>query len=400
MKKLLAILLCLVTIFGTTQLMCVAVNSEESISQTEVVKPGKVVITEYKKTASAVKLIWKKLSGDVTYKVYIYNNKAKKFKVVSETKKNYYTIKNLEPSTTYKFAVRAYVENEGKKIYGKESDTLSVKTKALATPSKLTGVKITNGGKSKQLKISWKKADNVTGYQVYRSTTGKTGSYKKIASLKNSVTSYTDKNLKNSTTYYYAVRAYNKAGSTIKYGSFTKIYGSTKLTNSFVVKRFNETVRVCNVWMNINGPEFVDYRDSVIAYSKVFGYNSRYNRINHKTINTKKKLKNYLSNYLSESIVEKQIDSYYIDKNGKLYILESGAGDAVYMSLSETTAKIVSNNDKKCVVNISVTSRIQGESYIYRDEERYTMVYEKGKWVFDQADIWTINLWYYSDTIL
>ena len=398
MKKLLAFLLCLVTIFGTTQLMCVAVNSEESISQTETVKPGKVVITEYKKTASAVKLIWKKLSGDVTYKVYIYNNKAKKFKVVSETKKNYYTIKNLEPSTTYKFAVKAYVENEGRKLYGKASDTLSVKTKALATPSKLTGVKITNGGKSKQLKISWKKADNVTGYQVYRSTTGKTGSYKKIASLKNSVTSYTDKNLKNSTTYYYAVRAYNKAGSTIKYGSFTKIYGSTKLTNSFVVKKFNEAVRVSAVWVDFYSKD-LDYND-YITEKTGYGYDDYYYRVTHKTINTMAKLKKHLSNYFSSNVVNSIIKEKYREKNGKLYALSIDAGDLGYISLSDTTAKIISNSDKKCTADITITNRTEVDTRTYKETVRYTMVYEKGKWVFDQADKWKMNLWYYSDTIV
>ncbi|MBP0982581.1 MAG: leucine-rich repeat protein [Oscillospiraceae bacterium] len=53
--------------------------------------------------------------------------------------------------------------------------------------------------------ISWKGAANVTGYNIYRSTT-KTGTYKKVGSTTS--TTYTDKGLTKGKTYYYKVASY------------------------------------------------------------------------------------------------------------------------------------------------------------------------------------------------
>lgn len=63
------------------------------------------------------------------------------------------------------------------------------------------------------IKVSWKDNAAATGYYVYRSTSGKSGTFKKIAAVKSS--SYTDKNLSSSKTYYYKVKPYNSKRSAI-----------------------------------------------------------------------------------------------------------------------------------------------------------------------------------------
>jgi hypothetical protein len=82
-------------------------------------------------------------------------------------------------------------------------------------PSKVTLKSATAG--NKQVKLSWKKVSNATGYYVYRSTS-KNGTYKKVATIKkNTTVSYTDSNLKSKKTYYYKVVAYKtKDGKTTK----------------------------------------------------------------------------------------------------------------------------------------------------------------------------------------
>lgn len=71
--------------------------------------------------------------------------------------------------------------------------------------------------------VTWKAASNVTGYQVYRSTS-KNGSYKKVATVsKNKKLSYTNKKLTTGKNYYYKVRAYVKSGSKVRYGSFSSV---------------------------------------------------------------------------------------------------------------------------------------------------------------------------------
>jgi fibronectin type 3 domain-containing protein len=62
---------------------------------------------------------------------------------------------------------------------------------------------------TKGIKISWKKK-NVTGYKIYRSTQSNRG-FKRVKTIsKNTITSWTDKKAKASTTYYYKIKCYIK----------------------------------------------------------------------------------------------------------------------------------------------------------------------------------------------
>ena len=72
-------------------------------------------------------------------------------------------------------------------------------------PKAVTGLSITTSNKKKLLRITWDQQKKADGYQVYRSTTGKSGSFKRIATI--SKNSYIDKGLKASVTYYYFCEA-------------------------------------------------------------------------------------------------------------------------------------------------------------------------------------------------
>ena len=69
---------------------------------------------------------------------------------------------------------------------------------ANAKPEHVGQIWITTDGKAKTLKLTWEKASNAKGYQIYRSTTGKAKSYQKVATVKSN--SYTDAKLASSTT--------------------------------------------------------------------------------------------------------------------------------------------------------------------------------------------------------
>lgn len=88
-----------------------------------------------------------------------------------------------------------------------------------ATP--LTIKKIT----TTKVKLSWTKDTTMTGYRIYRSTSKSKG-YKRIATLKNKVTSYTDKSLSKKKTYYYKIRTYK--GKTCS--AYSNIVKRTKIT--------------------------------------------------------------------------------------------------------------------------------------------------------------------------
>ena len=87
------------------------------------------------------------------------------------------------------------------------------------TLSQVTGVKA-SGQKTTSIKVSWKKAANAEGYEVY----GYNSVTKKWSSLATTKTlSYTNTNLKAGTLYSYKVKAYVKSNSTTIYGAESSV---------------------------------------------------------------------------------------------------------------------------------------------------------------------------------
>lgn len=83
---------------------------------------------------------------------------------------------------------------------------LALPADAASKPAK-PSVTVTNYGFDN--KIAIKKVANITGYEIYRSTTSAKSGFKKIKTVKTTKAySYLDKNLKIGKIYYYKVRAY------------------------------------------------------------------------------------------------------------------------------------------------------------------------------------------------
>ena len=77
--------------------------------------------------------------------------------------------------------------------------------------------------KKKTLTLSWKKATDANGYEVYQATKAK-GKYKKIKTIsKAKTTKLTVKKLKAKKTYYFKVRAYKKNGKQKLFGTYSKV---------------------------------------------------------------------------------------------------------------------------------------------------------------------------------
>lgn len=101
------------------------------------------------------------------------------------------------------FRVKAYfVDEDGTIIYSQPSNT--VKTTFCPVQPKITSLTKKAG---KKLTVKWKKSDYAIGYQVWRSVDGKKGVC--IKTIKGGdVTSFTDTNLKEGTTYIYWIKSY------------------------------------------------------------------------------------------------------------------------------------------------------------------------------------------------
>ena len=74
---------------------------------------------------------WKKVTGAKGYRIYVYDSSSKKYKKLTTITKNTtsYKLKNLKQGKTYKYKVRAYKKINGKTVWGKCSDAVTVCTK-------------------------------------------------------------------------------------------------------------------------------------------------------------------------------------------------------------------------------------------------------------------------------
>lgn len=161
-----------------------------------------------KKSSTSVAISWKKMSGAEGYNIYKTTPTGNS--VLAGTATGTSFVDNyVTPGVNYTYTVKAY--NSKFNIYGGD-DTFNAYKHVLSAPS-ISSVK--NSAK-KTATISWKKSAYATKYIVYRSTS-KNGTYKKVATVASSKTSYKDTKVSKGKTYYYkvVVQAVNDAGLTV-----------------------------------------------------------------------------------------------------------------------------------------------------------------------------------------
>ena len=168
-------------------------------------------------SAKSVKLTWKKVSKANGYIIYQYNSSKKTWvkKKTLKTNTTSYTVKSLTPGTAYRFAVKAYIQANGKQVNSKSYTSLYTATNPNAVSFKVTPGK-------KKATIKWNKVKGATGYTVYYKTSSK-GSWKKLKATKS--TSYTKTKLTSKKTYYFTVKAYK----TYKGKTYTSSFTSKKV---------------------------------------------------------------------------------------------------------------------------------------------------------------------------
>ena len=361
----------------------------KSTSSSTVTKPAKVTNVKATASTTSVSLTWSAASGAQKYYVFTYNTSTKKYTCIGNTTSCSYTASGLKAGTTYNFAVQAAKTVNGKTYYGTVSNNVTVKTKSTVTkPAAVTGLKITTSGKSNYLKITWKAVSGASGYQVYRSTTGKSGSYSRLATLKSNQLSYANSGLSSSTPYYYAVRAYKNTSSGTLYGEFTSVNLSTRLSRDGL-KKIIKNANKC-YWDWAAGYALYDslnIRDYVVG-----AYSTRYYRVNSSTIKSIKDVKAKMLPYFSESFCNSVLNSevpMYIERNGKLYLCwdEEGAPPAKLRFDS------ISYYDTKCVFKVTM---IGTEQTYFEESETGTLVYSNGRWLYTGNEALLIFPYFYE----
>ncbi len=167
-----------------------------SVSGTSVSSLSKPKLVSASNSKSGVVLKWKKVSGAKGY--YVYRKKDggsfKKIQTIKSGNTVKYTDKTMPAGKKYVYTVRAY---NGSKISGYEK---GLTIRRLSNPSLVSASSTRTG-----IKVKWKKVKSAATYEIFRKTKG--GKYKKIAAVKWSKLTYTDKTAKRGKTYYYTVRA-------------------------------------------------------------------------------------------------------------------------------------------------------------------------------------------------
>ena len=161
-------------------------------------------------------LVITRTSGTKIYEVYVSTDDKnyKKYYDLEDSSYEDSTIKKTvdvnTPYVTYYVKVRACNSNMACSSYSK----IKVKTKLVK--SKISFMR----GNTKEVYLEMNEVSYAAGYEIYRSTSKKSG-YSKIGSASISSKKYTDKKVKLGKTYYYKVKAYMIVNGKRKYGAYS-----------------------------------------------------------------------------------------------------------------------------------------------------------------------------------
>ncbi len=193
--------------------------------------PAKVTITAAKSVDyNAVKITWKKAKNAKQYQVYRATSKNGKYTKVKTTKSAYWTNTKLTTGKKYYYKVRA--------VNGKKTGKFSAVKSAAPTLKKPTNLKVAKQSYTSS-KVTWSKVNGAKKYQIYRSTTNKSGSFRLIKTT--SERTFENKNLTPGKKYYYKVRAYRIVNGKKQYSPYSAVKSITMPTKEAATK-FTYTV--------------------------------------------------------------------------------------------------------------------------------------------------------------
>ena len=170
-------------------------------------------ITMEKQTENSIQIKWDTVKRIDAYKVYIMNEKTSKFEYYASTTNNYLNITNLQSAKVYKVRVRAYKKFEDTKYYGK----YSVAKEIITLPSKILNLRMKENT-SKEITITWDKAQRVLGYRIYRYNESSKG-WEYLG--KTPETYYKIAKSSKREAYKFRVRAYLKFNDVQYYGAYS-----------------------------------------------------------------------------------------------------------------------------------------------------------------------------------
>ncbi len=141
-----------------------------------------------------------------------------KIKVIKNNKTKTYTDSNVKIGETYYYCYKVYKTIGGKDYYSTASKAYKSTILDVSVPQNLKAVPIDSG-----VRLTYSKSLGTIGYMIYRSDTGKAGTWKKIATTKsNNTLEYIDKTAVEGKTYYYTIKSYKKVSGEFFYSASAK----------------------------------------------------------------------------------------------------------------------------------------------------------------------------------
>lgn len=172
--------------------------TEPEETEPEEIKPDAPVIQGSNVASSGKpRLTWEKVDGAVKYQIYRSTSKNGTYTLMYIQKGTTYTNTKAVAGTRYYYKVKVVDANGNESEFSNRVSRLC----DLARPN----VSVTNVASSGKIKLTWKPIEGAVKYQIYRSTTGKDGSFKRIYTT--SKTTFTNTSTKAGVKYYYKVRA-------------------------------------------------------------------------------------------------------------------------------------------------------------------------------------------------
>lgn len=152
-KKIISVFLVCVSLF-----CCISITANAKVSVADVKNFRQSAATD-----TCVTLKWDNVGGAKGYRIYIYNSKNKAYESKCYSDSAGATISSLSPAASYRFRIKAYVSDSGKKVYSANYAYLT----AVTAPSKVQNLKVSDKKKSSFL-LSWDKVKGADGYLVQR----------------------------------------------------------------------------------------------------------------------------------------------------------------------------------------------------------------------------------------
>ena len=196
-----------------------------------VTKPASFKMKSISATENTITIEWQPQECE-GYKVYQYNGSAYDLIATIRDKSiGRCVIEDVQPGTSYKFKIRAFVKDANKNVKYNTCGQASV-----TTPVSIAKAKFTNSSSTaSSVTLNWEKVSNASGYRVYRydPSTKKWVNIKTLSGV-NALT-YTDSAVDPNTQYRYKVKAYAKVNGNTQWGVASDLVAIT--TKDFYIAK-------------------------------------------------------------------------------------------------------------------------------------------------------------------